>query len=351
MSDRFWLRALGTEAGRHTIAQMDLAAALRRRLETLPDSKSVRQMVGFIYERSEIRQRHLELSLDTLDQRTDWYQAVNEATVSLAERALHTVADHIPQTDVLITVSSSFQGFPSLSRQLQQRHGFSPDTACFDLTGLGCAGPTQGIHLAQRLLSGDGHRTAMVLAADVMGTHGASRRHSQAPDLSQVVAHCLASDGAAVAVLGREPGPSPCFSYAATELRTRLWDDALGENDYTADQANQPYMSVGKQIRTRLLSETEPFFAPEVLAQPLFLHPGGAALMRMLEVALPQLSQTISVSNGVLRDNGNVGSASVLWVLERALREGMPVAPELGLFALGPGIVTTLLQFHDVEAP
>ena len=352
------LTRLVVEPGRHAYPQAELAAALRDRIAALPDARPLTQMVGFVAQRSGIDTRHLELDLETIDARSDWYRLVNEATLSMARRALLSLCGgdvaELRGLDGLITVSSTFAGFPALSRRLQADLGLDRDALCYDLSGLGCAGPTQGLFLADTLLASGACRRICVVCADAMGTHGESRTHRTLPDVSQVVAHCLASDGAAAMLLDADrpdAGDPPLFTWRACALDTRMWDDALDQNDFTASADNQPLISVGQAIRTRFIEELAPFLTPDALASSMFIHPGGAALMKQMARAYPPLEATVARSSHVLRTHGNVGSASVLFVLADALERGATLSSECRLVALGPGIVSTILTLGKIEVP
>ena len=274
------------------MAQPELASHFIRQLEASDASEACSQQANFVFARSGIDARHFEKTPEEAVSRRDWYRLVNEATLSLSHRVIAKLGDDICDCDGFVVVSSSFAGFPSLSRMLQESCGVPLDAVCYDLAGLGCAGPTQGIHLAQLLLE-EGHRQKVcLLCVDVMGTHGACRVHREAPTLSQVVAHCLASDGAAAMILSRDGGDGDLFSYQRCELTTALWPDALDQNDFTACSDNQPFISVGKAIRTRLLEEAGGILS-EVADGPVFLHPGGAALMKSIASALPRWSHPL----------------------------------------------------------
>jgi predicted naringenin-chalcone synthase len=188
-----------------------------------------------------------------------------------------------------------------------------------------------------------------VVCADVMGTHGESRVHSKVPEMSQLVAHCLASDGGAATVVSAEPLSADAIAWTGCELYSRLWPETLAENDFTADEDNQPLISVGKEIRTRLLPELGPVM-DSIDPQTSYFHPGGAALMSKLGSTYPQFRPTLAISSNVLRSHGNIGAASVLWVLHDAWVAGHQFAGELRLIALGPGIVATALHFTGVSA-
>jgi predicted naringenin-chalcone synthase len=347
------LQHLVTVAGAHSYPQDRLSGELHAELEALDGARAAAQLVHFVYAHSSIRERHLEVTLEEIRARSDWYRLVNDATLSLCTRALERLFSSqrcvdAAACDGLVIVSSSFGGFPGLTRLVQQRFGFPLGALCFDLGALGCAGPTQGLYLASSLLESGACKNVCVVCVDAMGTHGAARRHVAPPSMSQLVAHCLASDGAAALVLGA-PVASPLLSFRAAQLTSRLWPDALDLNDFTADGDNQPFMSVGKRIRDRVVPELEPLLDDAVRAQPILFHPGGAALMKLIAERWPDLRETIAISSSVLERHGNLGSSSVLWVLAEAHTLGATLVPRLRLAALGPGIVTTVLALDGVE--
>jgi alkylresorcinol/alkylpyrone synthase len=74
-------------------------------------------------------------------------------------------------------------------------------------------------------------------------------------------------------------------------------------------------------------------------------HPGGAKVLTALEEAFGLATGALVDARGVLRDFGNMSAATVLFVLERALRAG--VSGRLLMTTLGPGFTA---GFQLVEA-
>lgn len=349
---RAYLQRLATAHGAFAHAQADLAEAFRASLDQLEGGQRVAQMVGFVSEHSAIRTRYIEIPDAALDDRRDWYRLVNEANEAMATRVLRGLFQdgaEAARCDGFIVVSSSYSGFPSLSRRLVEPLGLPLDALCFDLAGLGCAGPTQALALAHGLLEQGRCRSVCMLCVDAMGTFARCRRHRRAPTMSQVVAHALASDGAAALIVSRDPGDQPLLCFERSRVDSRLWPGSLDQNDLTADEYNEPLLSVGKDIRTRIGVEIDRVLDGEALGEPLLLHPGGAALMRLLAERHPQLGPTVDLSMSVLAGHGNLGASSLLWVLQAALRNKVRLSPRLRLLALGPGIVTTCLRLDGVK--
>jgi alkylresorcinol/alkylpyrone synthase len=73
-------------------------------------------------------------------------------------------------------------------------------------------------------------------------------------------------------------------------------------------------------------------------------HPGGAKVMDALEDALGGASATMRTAREVLRDFGNMSAVTVLFVLERLLRNCKP--GRYLMSALGPGFTAGFQLMH-----
>jgi predicted naringenin-chalcone synthase len=355
MTDQiYYVRQIASTMGKHHYSQEHLAEEMRARIRysDLPNTESITQMVYYIYSRSGIKKRHIELELSQINSRKDWIKLVNEATLMLCERVLTNLFSSdvkASDCDGFIVVSSSYTGFPGITRQLQEKFGFPMEALCYDMSALGCAGIPHSLFLAHTLIKTGRCKQVCIMSADALGTHGESRQHNITPTMSQIVAHCLPSDSAAGIIISSKAGDKPIFSYRDCHLDTKLWSNSLDWNVMSATEDNQPYVNVGKEIRTRLLEEVEQFFTPEILEQPIFLHHGGDALMKVVSEKYPQLSDFMKLSTSEFQSNGNIGPSTVLWILHRALEREMPISPCFRLVAFGPGKVTAICLVDGVE--
>jgi predicted naringenin-chalcone synthase len=181
--DRMYVRGLVTTPALGVHPQSALAAMLAGKLEVLPDGPTLARTVTYLARQSGIRERYVEIDLDAIDERVDWYRVVNEAAFGMAQRSLRRLFhETVPASacDALIVATTSYAGFPSLSRVLQERVGLPLTAPAYDLTGLGCASPTQALKLAAMLLR-DGCSNVCLLCVDAMGTHGQARRFPAPP--------------------------------------------------------------------------------------------------------------------------------------------------------------------------
>ena len=68
-------------------------------------------------------------------------------------------------------------------------------------------------------------------------------------------------------------------------------------------------------------------------------HPGGRKVVAALESALALETGTLDHERAVLNDHGNMSSPTVLFVLERVLKQGLPEVSVIN--ALGPGFTSS----------
>jgi alkylresorcinol/alkylpyrone synthase len=71
-------------------------------------------------------------------------------------------------------------------------------------------------------------------------------------------------------------------------------------------------------------------------------HPGGAKVITALEATLRLDQGTLDHERAVLRDYGNMSAPTVLFVLERLVKAGLP--RRTVLTALGPGFTCSCLS-------
>jgi alkylresorcinol/alkylpyrone synthase len=108
-------------------------------------------------------------------------------------------------------------------------------------------------------------------------------------------------------------------------------------------------------IKQEVKGVLEPFLATRQLTVPrldrLYMHPGGKKVLEAYEEALGMSPDKLASAYRVLKQYGNMSSATVLFVLEQDMRQ--PLLPgERGLLAaLGPGfsLEMVLLQAKGRE--
>jgi alkylresorcinol/alkylpyrone synthase len=211
------------------------------------------------------------------------------------------------------------------------------------ITELGChAGAAALVHAHDYLI---GHPGANVLVVSVeLPTLSFQGKDASIPN---IVSTAIFGDGAAAALVtgGAAPG--------AEVLGTRSWIfprsiDALGF-DLREDGF---HVVLGRELPTMLKSElggiVDGLLGPAGLRRQdltsFVLHPGGRRILEAIQDELGFAAEACAPSWDVLRDYGNLSSATVLFVLDEWLHRRRPPAGSHGLVAaFGPGFSTELL--------
>jgi len=69
----------------------------------------------------------------------------------------------------------------------------------------------------------------------------------------------------------------------------------------------------------------------------LIFHPGGKKIVQIVEGLFHQLGKNIDETKNILREYGNMSSATVLYVLDRYLQKDIPEGDYGLMLSFGPG--------------
>jgi alkylresorcinol/alkylpyrone synthase len=163
-----------------------------------------------------------------------------------------------------------------------------------------------------------------------------------------VVGAALFGDGAAAAlVTGDEAGTAgPRFLASHTVLFPESRD--LMGWDFTSDGLRLVLSpQVAELVRTRLRPAVDEFLASAALnvrgISHWVLHPGGRKILEAYGEAFGASERTLSWTTRCLAENGNLSSASVLFILADVLESGKAKTGEKALVvALGPGFAAEM---------
>jgi alkylresorcinol/alkylpyrone synthase len=274
--------------------------------------------------------------------RTEAFQ--RHAVGLLEEAAIRAIAEAdlaIGEIDALVVNTITGLAVPSLDALLINRMGFRPDVERLPIFGFGCGGGVAGLARAARLARATPGANVLFLTIDLCSLC----LRVNDPGVEMFVSAALFGDGAAAIVLnaGGDPGalPGPALArvqssgehfWPGTE-RIMGWD-ILGDGFGVVLSPELPNL-----IRARFGEALDCFLDRQGLASDdldgFLLHPGGRKVLETLAKVLSLSQDDLRHSWRVLRDFGNMSSATALFVLAEALRSG--AAGRHLLAAFGPG--------------
>lgn len=268
-------------------------------------------------------------------ERTEAYLAgASELFATAARGALDGAGLPATSVDTIVTVSSTGIATPSLEARVATELGFRPDVERIPVFGLGCAGGVAGLSIAARLAQS---RPGSVALLVVVETCTLSFRPDQLTK-ANIVASALFGDGAAACIL--RAGTSDAVEVETSAQHT--WPDTLDIMGWSVDSEG-----LGVIFDRSIPPFAEIHFGPAVhgmLAHSglslteidrFVCHPGGAKVVTALERALAIPEGVLADERAVLAEYGNMSAPTVFFVLDRAMKAGLP--RRTLLTAMGPG--------------
>jgi alkylresorcinol/alkylpyrone synthase len=309
---------------------------LQAMLEVLDNSRIERRYsifpVDYLVETRSLTQRNSEY-------REHAIALSRKVTEEALARANRKAAD----VDMIITVSCTGFMIPSVDAYLVSEMGFRSDVRRLPITELGCAAGAVGLTRAWEYLLAHPGGTVLLIAVELPTLTFQRRDVSQA----NLISSALFGDGAAAAVITGVPGRGPAILDSQSYLFPQSID-AMGFE--LKDTGFHIVLSkeVPQLIREKIGALLDGMFSRHALQREqiraFILHPGGQKLLSYMQQELGLCACQVQPSWDVLRDYGNLSSASVLFVLHEWMARGELKTGDRGfLAAFGPGFSAEML--------
>lgn len=269
--------------------------------------------------------------------RNDVYRSEAPPLFARAAREALERAD-VEASAITHVVTASCTGFfaPGPDYRLVRDLGL-PSTVERDHLGfVGCAAAFPALRQAARICAAEPDAVVLVVCGEICSIH---LRASSDPE--QIVASAVFADGAAAAVVSAAPradAPSLALEGFATALTEDGEDDMrwiIGDHGFEMTLTAEVPRIVGREVRDALAA----VLARAGHVDRWIVHPGGRSILDRFEAALDLPGDALDLSRDVLRNYGNMSSATVLFILARLLDDPDLVDGSRAIgVAFGPGL-------------
>ena len=336
------MMALHTDTPDLCVTQEDLAEQFAI---AMTDNPRRQQAMKRIFNRTGVRQRHMSASPmwlateRTTQERNDVYM---EQAVPLGERTirdgLRAYGLSAEQANEFYAVSCTGLSIPGLDLHLAGRLGMRHDLRRTCILGMGCYGSFPALRRAHDAVKARPDERALMLSVELCSLHV---QHNETTE--NVVSTGLFADGAGMVMLGETAAPGLPY----------IVDFEVYSNYQTLDKMSFELSDTGfimylsgyvpDILAAHATEFVDTFLSKHDLTRADVahwgIHPGSTKIVDYIQQELGLADEQVAPSHAVLAENGNMSSATILFVLERICRDRTPQPGEYAmLMAFGPGL-------------
>jgi predicted naringenin-chalcone synthase len=252
--------------------------------------------------------------------------------------------------DRLITISCTGFFAPGLDYELIKEFKISPDVKRTNIGFMGCAAALVGMNSVWEAMKQNENENVLMVAVELCSLH-----LQVEPTRDNILANMIFADGAAAAFFSKKYN-SERVKLEIQFAESFLFEDSakfmgwkIGNNGFE--------MMLSSELPKIILNSAAPK-AKEILVRRGIdissikhwaLHPGGRAILDSLQSGLSLSDEQLKPSREVLKNNGNLSSVSILFVLKNLLENfNLKKDDYLCAIAFGPGLTMELVLLKVV---
>lgn len=284
--------------------------------------------------------------LTTAERNKIYSRESQRLAVALARQAIANCPDLEP-SEITHVVTVSCTGFcnPGPDYHIINELGLSSATQRYNLGFMGCYAAFPGLRMAKQFCEADPEAVVMVMCLELCTLHLQLNGGEDS-----MLANSLFADGAAAAIVSARTPQEDQSCYQLGAFHSNLIPSGKGDMAWTIgdlgfDIALSSY--VPKIIGANILDAVQPVLASGTLAlediKTWAVHPGGKAIVDNVVKSLGLADEQVAASRKILRQYGNMSSATILFVLQEILREqNRPLHEDVCAMAFGPGLTVEM---------
>jgi len=350
-----YITAIGTANPGLPLSQRELADLVCARIQLKPAEQ---RLLKSIYKSSGIDYRHSILSpadadyfSSTAERMKKYKLHALQLCLQAIENCVSSMAEFNSQGIThLITVSCTGMYAPGLDVEIIQHLNLNSSIHRTAVNFMGCYGAFNALKIAHAICQADRQAQVLVVSVELCTLHFQDRA-----DLDNITANAIFADGAAAVIIQASPaaGLSICLQDFYCDLLPQTQEQmAWRIGDLGFDIVLSSYVpdSIEYGINTFVSGLLDKHQLAVSNIDYYAIHPGGLKILKACEKALNISAEDNVFSYRILRNYGNMSSATVLFILKEiwgSLNQDDHDKKILSC-AFGPGLTleSMLLKIH-----
>ena len=260
-----------------------------------------------------------------------------EAVASLGE-------DTSRLTHIVVASCTGFTA-PGLDQLIAARLGLPAGIERTLIGFMGCYAAVSALRTAFHIVRSEPAARVLVVNLELCSLH-----LQETSDLETVLSFMLFADGASAALVSAEPEGIGLIDFRSTILpdSADLITWRIGDQGFDMRLSGKVPARIAGALRGELERADDGGLLRGLATQQIDLwavHAGGRTVLDGVEQGLRLSRGALDWSRGVLRDFGNMSSATIMFILDRRLRGGAPGQDGLAM-AFGPGLCAETFRFR-----
>jgi predicted naringenin-chalcone synthase len=269
--------------------------------------------------------------------------------LDLALRSVDALGIDDERSAITHLIVASCTGFtaPGIDQQLIDRLGLNPSMERTLVGFMGCSAAVNALRLAHHIVRSEPHARVLVVNLELCTLH-----FQDSSDMEDILSALLFGDGSAASLVTAEPE-----GVALTDFRAITIPDSqglitwsIGDTGFEMTLSGEVPSRIARALRKELLRNDDQGILHGQGRDEIALwavHAGGRTILDAVEQGLALDPQALRWSRSVLRDFGNMSSATLMFVLDRMIRSA-PANSDGVAMAFGPGLTAETFRFRLV---
>jgi len=250
--------------------------------------------------------------------------------------------NHISSISHLIIVSCTGMYAPGLEIDLIHKLGMKESVERYAIHFMGCYAAFTGLKMADRICDSDPNARVLMVSVELCTLHFQKDYNED-----NLLSNALFGDGAAAALIAKEPKGIKIQDYQSNLYQEGENDMAWGIGDFGFEMKLSKYIPdlLEKGIQKLKRSLEERFNIAQI--KNFAIHPGGIQILNKVEKAFGIQPEQNKHAHEVLKQYGNMSSATILFVL-MALMDDPDLKGQILAMGFGPGLTLETLLLDKI---